>query len=291
MRKPVAAVFFAVLALRCAGAPAPSHDLVFVEGGAFRHPKSNYYGRLLPVPFLLRPVAVASFYLGRHEVTQREWTALMGGNPSRFPGDDLPVETVSWYDCVEYCNRRSLAEGLTPAYHIDRTTRDPDNTNPLDDVKWTVTLDPRANGYRLPTEAEWEYAASGGQRTRGYAFSGDDAVDRVAWYFANSGDHPLTGAWSWPAIEQNHNRPKPVGSKPPNELGLYDLSGNVREWCWNAYAEEPSIGTEPKGGSGGRVWRGGGWLGADFCCAPFFRAGFEASGKGADQGFRVCRNP
>lgn len=285
------ALLFTVLAVSCTAATVPLADLVLVTGGTFRNPKSNYFGRLRPVPYLGRPVAVASFYLGRHEVTQREWTAVMGANPSHFRGDDLPVETVSWYDCIEYCNRRSLAEGLEPVYRIDRARRDPDNTNPIDDVKWTVTLDPRANGYRLPTEAEWEYAASGGALARGYTFSGDDIVDHVAWYFANSGDQPLSGAWSWAMIEQNHNRPQPVGRKPPNELGLYDLSGNVREWCWNAYAEEPSIGTEPTGGSGGRVWRGGGWLGADFCCASSFRAGFEASGKGADQGFRVCRNP
>ncbi len=270
---------------------AEPDDLVLVEGGPFQDQRSNYFQRtLIDTPFIGRLVTIASFYIGRHEVTQKEWVQVMGGNPSQFRGDDLPVEMVSWYDCIEYCNKRSLQEGLAPCYIVNKDRKDPNNGNEIDDVKWTVTINPGANGYRLPTEAEWEYAADGGQRSRSYAYSGGDDLDQVAWFWQNSGDTRLVGVWSWPVVERNHDRTKPVGTKAPNELGLYDMSGNVREWCWNWYEKTASVETEPAASAAGRVWRGGGWLGGDFCCAPSFRAGFEASGRGPDQGFRICRD-
>jgi formylglycine-generating enzyme required for sulfatase activity len=264
--------------------------LVLVEGGTFKNTKSNYYGKKASFPYIGKLVSVADFYIGRYEVTQKEWIEVMGNNPSKFAGDDLPVETVSWYDCIEYCNNRSTKEGLLPYYNIDKNKKDPNNENEIDYIKWTVTINVGANGYRLPTEAEWEYAATGGRLTQNYTYSGSEDVDKVATYYKNSGDKELTGYWSWAAIEQNHCKTKPVGSKAPNELGLYDMSGNVREWCWNWYGDAPSSGTEPTKSAGGRSWRGGGWQGGDFCCAPSFRASFEASGKGPDQGLRVCRN-
>jgi formylglycine-generating enzyme required for sulfatase activity len=247
---------------------------VLVKGGIFKNITSNYYGK---------GITVADFYIGRYDVTQKEWTEAMGSNPSRFKGDNLPVEMVSWYDSIEYCNRRSVKEGLQPYYNINRTRKDPGNRpdpefGELDTIKWTVTINAGADGYRLPTEVEWEYAASGGQESQGHTYSGSDDVDEVAWYWRNSGDQRLAGAWNWPLIEQNHNRPKPVGSKKPNELGLYDMSGNVRQWCWDWR----------KGGFG-RVWKGGGWMGADFCCMLAYRGSLAANGTGPDQGFRVCR--
>ncbi len=282
MRIQFAVVLAAVAAL-AAGAPPPPDGLVLVEGGPFRNAGSNYYGR---------SVTVAGFYIGRYEVTQREWTEVMGANPSKFPDDRAPVEMVSWYDCVEYCNRRSLKEGLKPCYTIDKEHTDPNNHTAVDDVRWTVTVNAGANGYRLPTEAEWEYAAGGGQKSQGYTYSGGDEVGRVAWFWQNAGDRELTGTWNWPRIEQNHDHPQPVGGKEPNELGLYDMSGNVRDWCWDWYGEPAGDGTGPKGSTSetGRVWKGGGWIGGDFCCASSFRASYEASGRGPDQGFRVCRS-
>jgi formylglycine-generating enzyme required for sulfatase activity len=260
----------------------PDH-FVWVKGGSFKNTKSSsYYGR---------SVTVSDFYLCEYEVTQKEWTEVMGSNPSHFQGDNLPVETVSWYDCVDYCNKRSAAEGLKAYYNIDKNNKDPNDQTVVDDVRWTVTINAGANGYRLPTEAEWEYAAGGGQMSKSYTYSGGDVVDKVGWYWQNSGDTNLTGPWTWPRVQENHDRTHPVGGKEPNELRLYDMSGNVREWCWDWYGDLESSRTAPKGSSGetGRVWRGGGWMGGDFCCESSFRANFEASGKGPDQGFRVCR--
>ncbi len=226
---------------------------------------------------------ISDFYIGKNEVTQKEWIEIMGSNPSEFKGDSLPVEMVSWYDCVEYCNKRSIKEGLKPFYNIERDKKDHHNTNTFDTIKWTVTINKEANGYRLPTELEWEYAAGGGRISKSYTYSGSDIADEVAWYWSNSGDRYLTGAWSWSLLLKNNNKTRPIGRKKPNELGLYDMSGNVREWCWD-WLE--SVGTDDLIG---RIWRGGGWMGADYCCESSFRVGYEASGKGPDQGFRMCR--
>jgi formylglycine-generating enzyme required for sulfatase activity len=264
-------------------------DLVFVKGGTFRNPKSSYYVSAGPSPKSRSISSVADFYIAKHEVTQKEWIEVMGSNPSRFTGDNLPVEQVSWYDCIEYCNRRSARAGLKPCYRIDRTTKDPANRNAIDELKWTVTFDPAANGYRLPTDMEWEYAATGGALSRGFTYSGSDDVEAVAWYWINSGDRKLTGLWLWPAVKNNHDASHPVGQKAPNELGLFDFSGNVREWCWDWYAE-PGKPQDGCTSDTGRVWRGGGWLGVEECCECSYRGSFEASGCGADQGLRVCRS-
>lgn len=258
---------------------AKTDNLILVEGGTFQHTKSGYYGK---------NAATASFYIGQYEVTQQEWTDVMGSNPSQFKGDDLPVEMVSWYDVIEYCNKRSLLEGLQPYYDIDKTTVDPNNKSEYDTLKWTVTINEGANGYRLPTEAEWEYAAGGGQLSKSYTYSGGNNADEVAWYWRNAGDQYLSGDWNWPIIESNHGRTHAVGGKKPNELGIYDMSGNVREWCWNWYEESGS----DSGSDGGslRVLKGGGWIGDVKSSELAYRGKFEASGMGPDQGFRVCRD-
>ena len=140
------------------------------------------------------------FLMGKYQVTQALWDSVMGSNPSYSKGANRPVEYVSWFDVVEFCNKLSEREGLEPAYTING-----------DDV----TCNWNAKGYRLPTEAEWEYSARSGQR---FKYSGSNNVDEVAWYDDNSGS-------------ETH----PVGLKKPNGFGLYDMSGNVYEWCWDRF--------------------------------------------------------
>jgi formylglycine-generating enzyme len=265
MRNLLILVLTAILTIACSCSLSVPDNFVFVKGGTYKNR------------------TIANFYISKFEVTQKEWMTVMGSNPSTFKGANLPVETVSWYDCIDYCNKRSIQEGLLPYYIIDRNKKDANNTNELDDLKWTVTINKKANGYRLPTEAEWEYAASGGALSQHYAYSGSNDLDEIAWYWKNSGDKYLTGNWSWAVLEQNHNKTKPVAARKPNELGLYDMSGNVREWCWDWQAGNAAYDAQ------GRIWKGGGWMGADFCCAPTFGAAYEANGKGTDQGLRVCR--
>lgn len=247
-------------------------NFVFVSGGTVKNTKSNY-----------NDVTLSDFYIGKTEVTQREWTEVMGNNPSQFKGDDLPVEMVSWYDAVEYCNHRSIKEGVEPYYKIDKTQQDPNNKSENDNIKWTISIIEGADGYRLPTEAEWEYAAGGGRISKNYTYSGSNNVEEVAWYWRNAGDEFLTGDWNWPIIENNKDRTKNTGTKKPNELGLYDMSGNVREWCWNWYGEPEST------GGSFRIVKGGGWIGNVTNTEISFQGKFEANGVGPDQGFRVIR--
>jgi len=228
-------------------------DMVQIPGGSFQMGSNSGDDNEKPV----HTVTLSGFYMGKYEVTQEQWTAVMGNNPSNFTGSPAsgevqskrPVERVSWYDALVFCNKLSVREGLSPAYRISGST-DPANWGSVptsSNSTWdAVQIVAGSTGYRLPTEAQWEYAARGGRGSPGnYTYSGSDTVGDVAWYTSNSSS-------------KTHE----AGKKAPNGLGLYDMSGNVWEWCWDWYGSYSSgAQTDPVGADGSyRVFRGGSWL-------------------------------
>lgn len=246
--------------------PPIPENFVLVEGGTFYNGTSN--------------VTVSSFYLDKYELTQAEYQAVMGNNPSYFPSvTNGPVEQVSWFNAIEYCNRRSMQEGLTPCYSYGNYGTNPDSWpsgwNNSSGNHTNVACSWTADGYRLPTEMEWMFAAKGGNQSQGYTYSGSNNVGAVAWYYNNSANTTHT-----------------VGTKAANELGLYDMSGNVWEWVWDIYGSYPSgAQSDPHGANSGsnRVLRGGSWAGYAFHCSVSFRHNFDATYRTDGMGFRVCR--
>ena len=210
-----------------------SIEMVKVEAGSFNMGATpemeNPYDSEKPVH---RVTLTNNYYIGKYEVTQALWQAVMGSNPSYFKGDDLPVEKVSWDDCQDFISKLNAMTGKR---------------------------------FRLPTEAEWEYAARGGKKSQGYQYSGSNTLDNVAWYHDNSG-----------------SKTHAVGTKQPNELGIYDMTGNVSEWCQDRYGDYSGVPqTNPTGSVDGkfRVNRGGSWM----FFARFCRSSFHSSNSSDDR--------
>ena len=222
-----------------------SFNMVFVEGGTFTMGATSEQGSdAHDYEKPIHSVTLSDYYIGETEVTQTLWQAVMGSNPSNFKGDNLPVEKVSYEDVKEFITKLNQKTGKT---------------------------------FRLPTEAEWEYAARGGKKSKGYKYSGGNNIDDVAWYYGNS-----------------NNKIHPVKTKQPNELGIYDMSGNVWEWCSDWYGDYTSASqTNPQGPSSGsygsyRVFRGGTW--SDFAryCRVSYRSFEDPSSRYCDLGFRLA---
>ena len=233
-------------------------EFTYVPGGTFTMGDTRGGGNSDESP--THQVTLSSFHISRHEVTQSQWLEIMHTNPASGYGigNAYPVYNVSWYAILKYCNLRSIEEGLTAVYSIGGST-DPNAWSSIpttNNAIWNATVcDWSANGYRLPTEAEWEYAARGASNTPDYFYSGNDNIGAVAWYLGNN----------------SPNGTKPVGTKDPNSLGIYDMSGNIWEWCWDWYNNTYYVSSpqeNPTGPNTGsqRVFRGGAFNNNAFYC-------------------------
>ena len=274
-------------------------DMVSIQAGTFLmgSPESEtealggWYDNERPQ----RQVTLSKFFMGKFLVTQAQYEAVMGINPSYFKdsylpaglttGDNLPVERVSWYDAIEFCNALSELDGLTPCYSIDKDNPDPNSTSQYDTVKWLITINESANGYRLPTEAQWEYACRAGTTTA-FNWGTNQITSDQANYYASYIDPFNTVAGV------NLNSTSEVGRYAPNAWGLYDMHGNLFEWCWDWYDKYPGMAqTDPSGAVSGdfRVIRGGYWYYTGQDLRSALREGNGQVSRPNFIGFRVVR--
>ena len=296
--------------------PATVGSLVLVEGGTGVIGENTPDSRQFPA----HDVTVSDFYISKYEITFDEWDAYTKatGKPELVDVNNAgrgqnPVYKIEWYDAVEYCNWRSALEGLTPVYTIDKTTKDPKNiaTDVKDPKKWLVTANWSANGYRLPTEAEWEFAAKGGKLSKGFTYPGSNNLKEVAWF---GGKRAASAIAAGGAVLANFSSGtvtkmgdlRKVGALKPNELGLHDMAGNVQEWVWDRYSASsgthgagPQTGytnfdkVNPKGHSTGFnrfMLRSGTSGGSATCMLPYKRFARDSNYICGMAGLRLVRN-
>lgn len=242
------------------------HDyqgFVRISGGVYKigSPKNEYGFNSKGNDEQIRNVKVNDFYIAQYEVTQKQYEEIMGKHSSSFSGDDYPVDNVTWYEAIDFCNRLSEREGLQLVYTIFKNTQDPDNYNIFDENRYLIEWNINANGYRLPTSSEWEIACRAGGRT---AYNTGKTIKLDQANFGGS-------------FSDNNTHIMPVGCFKPNSWGLYDMHGNVDEWCWDMLNNM------------GRVVRGGSWYDESYN----LRSGRVAinTPTGKSIGFRLARNP
>jgi formylglycine-generating enzyme required for sulfatase activity len=244
-----------------------STEVVLVQGGTFKM-GDTVDGSDEDDERPVHEVTVKSFYIGKFEVTFADYEQFCTETERMVPPDggygkeNRPVINTSWFDAVEFCNWLSKKEGLSMAYTTEGATN--------------VTCNFSANGYRLPTEAEWEYAAKGGNKSKNYVFSGSNSIKDVGWYTENADGKTQSG-----------------GGKSPNELGIFDMTGNVWEWCWDWYERKyyaASVKDNPTGPKTGtaKVLRGGAWF-SDQTYSRTSERFNRAPDIRFNYGFRVCR--
>jgi formylglycine-generating enzyme required for sulfatase activity len=264
----------------------PRPDMVQIPGGTFMMGDAFGEGGDNEKP---HKVTLSGFRMARYKLTFEEYDQYCNSTGASRPDDQNwgrgrhPVINISWYDAVAYCNWLSAQHGYTPAYIIDKNKRDPDNQ-----YDWIVRLAPRADGYRLPTEAEWEYAArAGGKKVR--FGNGKNRADPKEINFNGSADYKQ----DYSVVGEYRKRTVPAGSlRSPNALGLHDMSGNVWEWCWDWYGDYPDeLQIDPRGAEegDGRVLRGGGWLSFPQYCRVAFRNSNRPDSRNYSIGFRLVR--
>ncbi len=271
-------------------------DMALIRGGTYR------MGNVLNDPEgssdekPVHNVTVSDFYLSKHELSFAEYDAFCAATGREKPSDagwgrgQRPIMNTDWYDAIEYCNWRSRREGLAECYTVDKNTKDPNNSNSGDTKKWTVRWNTNAKGYRLPTEAEWEYAAR--ERGRDVRFgNGRDIIDPSEVNFDATADYKkiysIVGVYRQQTVS--------VQDLSANSLGLKNMSGNVYEWCWDwydaAFYAQSEGARNPQGPTGGsyRVVRGGSWSYFPQNCRAAGRLNGAPGDRGDDLGFRLAR--